>query len=126
MIATNLSIPNLRCPISTDIDRHLSEQDAEDLRQEAISEMAEEMLSGEYSPWDASNLSEAIGEMDMAKIGNLFASGGAEGAGKYIEKMAMEYWLDQARRDAEIKVDTQLCLAEEQWRNALLGDESEQ
>lgn len=96
------------CPVEVAVDLHLAWMDDQFARDEAIEKRAQALLLADYAPFSETNLREALGEIDLDKVGKLLSAGQSAEAGGEIAEMVAAYWLEEARREAELQLDREI------------------
>ncbi len=103
--------------VDYDLNRHLASIDRAEAREGAVEQRAAEMLEpkGDYFPFTALNLAEALAELACNAMGATptfapaaaaFAAGDHKTAGELIGALVHDYWARNAEQQAEHEVDT--------------------
>jgi len=108
-----MSLYDVPCAVTADLNRYLSRLDEDDRRDEAIDERTEELMAdgGEYAPFNPDNLAEAISEVDIAEIAKLIDAGKVSEVGAVLVKQVRGYWEALARNEAERQIDNEIANA---------------
>lgn len=106
-----MSLYDVPCAVTADLNRYLSKLDEDDRRDSAIDERTDDLLAGEYAPFTAGNLSEALGEINIEDLAKQLADGKEADAGATLANLVRDYWDALARREAERQIDNELANA---------------
>jgi hypothetical protein len=106
-----MSLYDVPCAVTADLNRYLAKLDEDEGRDESIDERTEELLAGDYAPFTADNLAEALGEIDIEGIAKQLADGKEAEAGTALAKLVREYWDASARLEAERQINDEIANA---------------
>jgi hypothetical protein len=110
-----MSLYDVPCAVTADLNRYLATLGEDDSRDEAIEQRTDELLAGaEYDPFSPDNLSEALRELDMTAITaccQLFKAGNKGGVGLALDALIRDYWRGFARNEAERQIDNEAANA---------------
>ena len=110
--------PNEAYAFNADLNRYMAAETKADMRDEWINQTAQELFKGEYSPYLPDNVQEAVSEMDYAtaSVFGAFLSACAANPNNDISQVGLcdflvdrigDYWVEAARRRAEVLFDEQ-------------------
>ena len=106
-----MSLYDVPCAVTADLNRYLAKLYEDEGRDEAIDERTEDLLAGDYSPFTADNLAEALVEIDIEELAKQLDCGKESEAGATLAKLVRDYWESSARREAERQIDDELANA---------------
>ena len=107
----------MRDAVEQDLNRYLGEIEREDAYQGALEDRSAALFAkgGDYYPFTAINVPEALGEIAtglgtkeiFTPIAEAYAAGDHKKAGELIGALIHDYWAKQADRQAEHELDTE-------------------
>ena len=96
---------HLPCGFTAQLDRYLSEQDAQQRYQDEVDEIAEQLLATTYSPHTAVNMIEALGNMCDEEIERFLVPCTKGDNSKALVSYIAEYWNKSAHDKAELIIE---------------------
>lgn len=104
-----MNFNSMPCAVTADLNRYLSKLDEDDRWKEAVDARVSELLDegGDYYPFSADNLSEALGEIDIESVATALKAGKHEDAGKALLTLVSGYWDRMAQQQAERDIEEQ-------------------
>lgn len=94
----------MQCANTYYLDKHLAELDRADRREAAIAANANDLLDGEYDPFEVNNFNEAMAEMtdrEMAEVSSLMRDGKHPQASETLASHISGYWRTMAYEKSE-------------------------
>ena len=96
------------CWASRDADTYADEWGRNEAKQEAINEIAADLLVDEYNPYTPVNLMTALCEVEpqaFSRAASLFSASDFCGAGRELARVVTAYWARAAQIEATMRFD---------------------